>query len=129
VGHPRLASGIRREAARLVDLSVSGSLRPEFPDELAVPVEDLDPVVLRVGDVEIAAGVRREPARLGELAGTRSGDSRFARGGDGRGLGGVVARGRVLNAQLQGREWPGPFLEILSDEEHRVLGSDRAPDL
>ena len=96
--------------------------------EGAVAVEDLDAVVLGVRDVEVPAGVGGDAARLGELAGPGPRTAEDAGRRQLHAVGGVVARGGVLDREVQRLE-DAAAAEVLADEESRVLRADGAPDL
>ena len=88
-----------------------------------------DAAVLRVGHVDVAAAVGGHAARLGELAAARNRSGRRRAGvGSSVASDGIVARGRVLDLQLQGLE-QSRAAEVLAHVQGRVLRSDRAPDL
>ena len=128
VGDVDLAVRPDGDAARLVELAVAVAPRADRTQERAVAVEDRDPAVLRVRDVEVALGVRGDSARLGELAGPRARSAELASRRELHGLGGVVARGRVLDLDRERLEHAAAA-EVLADVDGRVLRSDRAPDL
>ncbi len=130
VRHVNLAAGPDRHAARLVELPLAGA-RPaaEQAQECAVSVEDLHAAVLGIGDVEVSAGVGRDAARLGELPGAGARAADHARGRKLLPLGGIVARGRVLNGHLERFEDSAAFGEVLAHEDGGILRADGAPDL
>jgi hypothetical protein len=67
--HDDVARGAHHgDAVRVQELSVALAALAELELEAALLVEDLDPVVVGVGDDDVVLGVDRHPARLRELA-------------------------------------------------------------
>ena len=107
---------------RLADagLTVLVAARSDGPLERPVAVEDRDPAVLRVGDVEVALRVGGDAAGLHELARPASGRAERPPRRQLDDLSRVVARGGVLDGHRQGLEHSAAA-EVLPDVDRCVL--------